>query len=206
MRPVVGIVDYQSGNVRSVANAVENAGGTVRDVRKSADMAGCTHLILPGVGAFGFCAERLQTSGLLPALEQWALLEQKPLLGICVGMQLLADYSEEHGRQTGLGWIGGAVRKLESDGHGTVRIPHVGWNEVEFSQPLGEFKAGDIANFYFDHSYAYDAADSDCEVGSCRHGRRFSALIRRNNILAAQFHPEKSQTQGMRVLRAFFAC
>jgi glutamine amidotransferase len=206
MHSVVGIVDYQSGNVRSVANAVENAGGTVRDVRKPADMAGCTHLILPGVGAFGFCAERLQASGLLPALELWALEEQKPLLGICVGMQLLADYSEEHGRQSGLGWIGGVVRKLETDDHGTVRVPHVGWNEVEFSQPLGEFKPGDVANFYFDHSYAYDAADSDCEVGSCQHGRRFSALIRRHNILAAQFHPEKSQTQGMRVLKAFFTC
>jgi glutamine amidotransferase len=206
MQPVVGIVDYQSGNVRSVANAVENADGSVRSVRTPVDMAGCTHLILPGVGAFGFCAERLQASGLLPALEQWALLEQKPLLGICVGMQLLADYSEEHGRQSGLGWIGGAVRKLENNGDGTVRIPHVGWNEVEFRQPLGEFRTGDVANFYFDHSYAYDAADSDSEVGSCRHGRRFSALIRRNNILAAQFHPEKSQTQGMRVLRAFFAC
>lgn len=206
MHPTVGIVDYQSGNIRSVANAVENAGGIVRDVRAAADLDGCTHLVLPGVGAFGFCAERLKASGLLPALEQWALTEGKPLLGICVGMQLLADYSEEHGRQRGLGWIGGAVRKLENGGDGEVRIPHVGWNEVEFRQPLGEFKPGDVANFYFDHSYAYDAADSASEVGSCRHGRTFSALVRRDNILAAQFHPEKSQTQGMRILHAFFAC
>ena len=206
MQPIVGIVDYQSGNIRSVANAAENAGGAVRDVRVPADLAACTHLILPGVGAFGFCAERLRSSGLLPALEQWALRDAKPLMGICVGMQLLAAYSEEHGRQEGLGWIGGTVRKLENAGDGGVRIPHVGWNEVEFTQPLGQFRVGDVANFYFDHSYAYDAPDSDSEVGRCRHGRTFSALIRRNNILAAQFHPEKSQAQGMRVLKAFFAC
>lgn len=206
MQPTVGIVDYQSGNIRSVANAVENAGGIVRDVRATTDFDGCTHLVLPGVGAFGFCAERLEASGLLPSLERWALVERRPLLGICVGMQLLADYSEEHGRQRGLGWIGGVVRKLESEGDQAVRVPHVGWNEVQFRQPLGEFRPGDVANFYFDHSYAYETPDAAAEVGRCHHGRGFSALIRSENILASQFHPEKSQTQGMRILRAFFAC
>ena len=205
MRPVVGIVDYQSGNIRSVANAVEHAGGIVRDVRTPADLSGCTHIILPGVGAFGFCAERLQASGMLPALESWALADRKPLLGICVGMQLLADYSEEHGHQVGLGWIGGAVKKLDNAGDTEIRIPHVGWNEVRFNESLGDFAVGESANFYFDHSYAYEAPTSGNEVGTCKHGRSFSAVIRKDNVLAAQFHPEKSQTQGMRLLQAFFA-
>lgn len=204
MRPIVGIVDYQSGNIRSVANAVEHAGAQVTDVRTAGEMAHCTHLILPGVGAFGFCAERLDASGLRPALEEWTLAHEKPLLGICVGMQLLADYSEEHGRHAGLGWINGTVRKLDNHGDPVVRIPHVGWNEVTFSSSFGDFGVGESANFYFDHSYAFDTSDTDCEAAVCHHGRTFSAMIRRNNIVAAQFHPEKSQTSGMRLLRGFF--
>lgn len=204
-RPTVGIIDYQSGNIRSVANAVEHAGGLALNVLRPDDITDCTHLILPGVGAFGFCARRLQASGLLPALEQWALLEHKPLLGICVGMQLLADYSDEHGTNRGLGWVGGAVRKLDNAGDAAIRIPHVGWNDVEFKESLGEFRTGDTPSFYFDHSFAYDAPDSGNEVATCHHGRPFSAIIRKNNIIAAQFHPEKSQTSGMRLLQAFFA-
>ena len=205
MSATVGIVDYHSGNIRSVANAVEHAGGTVVHVQAATDLAGCTHVILPGVGAFGFCSEQLHRSGLLPALEQWAMADGRPLLGICVGMQLLADYSEEHGKQRGLGWIGGAVRRLDNGGDESVRIPHVGWNEVLFTDALGDFTRGERANFYFDHSYAYEPSSSGAEVGRCEHGRAFSAVIRRDNLLAAQFHPEKSQTQGMRLLQAFFA-
>lgn len=204
-RIVAGIVDYQSGNIRSITNAVEYAGGEARKVERSGDVHDCTHLVLPGVGAFSFCAERLGASGLLPALEQWALLDRRPLLGVCVGMQLMADYSEEQGRHDGLGWIGGAVRKLERSAEGAVHVPHVGWNEVEFREPLGDFRQGDTPDFYFDHSYAYDAPVFGTEVAACRHGRSFSAVIRRDNIVAVQFHPEKSQTAGMRLLKSFFA-
>src|ERR1043166_10283483 len=121
-RVEVGIIDYQSGNIRSVANAIEHAGGAVRAVRDPRDVAGCSPLVLPGVGAFGFCAERLRASGLLPTVERWALDEQRPLLGVCVGMQLMADFSEEQGRHEGLGWLGGAVRKLERDQDSAIRI------------------------------------------------------------------------------------
>jgi imidazole glycerol-phosphate synthase subunit HisH len=201
----VGIVDYQSGNVRSVANAVDYSGGDVVMVRTAADLTICSHLILPGVGAFGFCAERLRATGLIPALERWALIDQKPLLGVCVGMQLMADTSEEQGQHQGLGWIGGRVRKLDTNGDASIRVPHVGWNEVVFREPLGEFAEGQAPNFYFDHSYAYDTPSMGNEVGSCTHGRCFSAIIRRENIVAVQFHPEKSQAAGMRLLRSFFA-
>ena len=120
-------------------------------------------------------------------------------------MQLMADFSEEQGRHEGLGWLGGAVRKLERDQDSAIRIPHVGWNEVELQESLGDLRAGERPNFYFDHSFAYDAPTRGTEVGSCTHGRRFSAILRRDNIVAVQFHPEKSQTAGMRLLRSFFA-
>jgi glutamine amidotransferase len=201
----VGIIDYQSGNVRSVANAVDHAGGNVIEVKQPRDIADCTHLVLPGVGAFGFCAERLRESGLLPAVEQWAIHDARPMLGICVGMQLLADYSEEQGRHEGLGWIGGTVRKLQRDHDAQVRVPHVGWNEVEFRELFGEVAAGECPNFYFDHSFAYDAPMHGTEVGVATHGQRFSAVVRRDNIVGVQFHPEKSQGAGLRVLRSFFA-
>lgn len=201
----VGIVDYQSGNTRSVTNAVEFAGGTAKVVHRVEDIAGCSHLLLPGVGAFGFCAAQLRASGLLPAIQQWALADRKPLLGICVGMQLLADHSEEQGRHAGLGWLGGAVRKMNRPAGSSIRIPHVGWNEVQFLEPFGDLRQGESPNFYFDHSYAYESPRHGSEIGRCSHGRQFSAVIRHENIVAVQFHPEKSQVAGMRVLRAFFA-
>lgn len=204
-RVSVGIVDYQSGNIRSVANAVEHAGGEVVSVRAPADAADCTHLILPGVGAFGFCAERLRASGLLPRVERWALEERRPLLGICVGMQLMADVGEEQGRHAGLGWMGGTVRLLEKPPGSDLRIPHVGWNNVTFSEPLGQFRAGEEVDFYFDHSFALDAPARGRLVGVCEHGQPFSAIVTRENIMAVQFHPEKSQTAGMRLLQTFFA-
>ena len=203
-RPIVGIIDYNSGNIRSVVNAVECAGATTRLISDPDYFKDCTHLILPGVGAFGFCADRLHASGMLPALEDWALKEFKPLLGICVGMQLMADSSEENGKQNGLAWIGGLVRKLER-GAARVRVPHVGWAEVVFKESFGLFKSGECVDFYFDHSFAYHGPTSCVELGVCEHGRQFSAIIRKANIIAVQFHPEKSQAAGMRFLESFFA-
>jgi glutamine amidotransferase len=158
----VGIVDYESGNIRSVANAVEHAGGEVTIVTSPGDMSGLTHLVLPGVGAFGFCDQ-------------------------------------------GLGWMGGVVRPLEKPAGSDLRIPHVGWNAVTFAEAFGQFRAGESADFYFDHSYALDMPTKGRRVGVCEHGRAFSALVVRDNIVAAQFHPEKSQAAGMKLLQSFFA-
>ncbi len=199
---VVGVVDYQAGNIRSIANAIEHLGATVLPVSSAADMARATHLLLPGVGAFGYCADRLRASSLQPGLERWLLQEHKPMLGICVGMQLLADWSEELGHQQGLGWGGGSVRLLRPDSPAT-RVPHVGWNTVHFEEDYGEFNQGDQADFYFDHSYAYQDPGPARRLASCTHGQTFCAAIRRGPLVAAQFHPEKSQTAGMRFLRSF---
>lgn len=202
-RPIVGVVDYQSGNIRSVINALESVGASTRLVSKSKHIDNCSHLILPGVGAFGFCADRLRSSDLLPVLEDWALRDCKPLLGICVGMQLMADYSEEQGRHSGLAWIGGSVKRLEKRSDSNIRIPHVGWNEVIFKEPFGLFKTGEIVDFYFDHSFAYHSPVLGRDIAVCSHGCEFSAVIKRDNIVAAQFHPEKSQEVGMRFLKSF---
>jgi len=202
--PTVGIVDYQAGNIRSIANALEHLGAQVVHVREEADLQRPTHLLLPGVGAFGHCAQMLAQSGLTPAIERWTFAQRKPILGICVGMQLLADTSTEMGLQQGLGWVGGEVRCLQPVDV-TVRVPHVGWNTAVFSQAFGSFAAGDAADFYFDHSFAYRQPRLGQPLALCRHGEEFCAAVVRGNLVAAQFHPEKSQSAGMRFLQSFLS-
>lgn len=198
---VVGLVDYKAGNVQSIENSFSHAGAEVVRVKHVEDLSRCTHLVLPGVGAFGFCAEKLSATSLAPALDEWAFARKRPLLGICVGMQLFADGSDESPGIRGLGWIGGQVRRFTS-GPG-IRVPHVGWNAVRFAHAWGGFPEGFTADFYFDHSYAYGEPRLGRAIGICNHGHEFSAIIERDNIIAMQFHPEKSQTAGLKVIEGF---
>ncbi len=199
----VGIVDYQAGNIHSIQSALEYLGAGPILVREPGALMEVTHILLPGVGAFGHCAARLQASGLAPTLERAVFERGTPLLGICVGMQLLADHSEEMGGSDGLGWIGGAVRQIPAAP--AVRVPHVGWNDVLFEENFGEFAQGERADFYFDHSFAYHDPRKGHTIGSCQHGAPFAAIVRQDNLVAAQFHPEKSQTAGLKFLRSFLA-
>ncbi len=201
-RRCVGIVDYRAGNVRSIANAFDHLGCDVEIVTREADLDGVTHLVLPGVGAFGHCADNLGASGLLPALTRWVHEGRQPLLGICVGMQLLADAGEELGEHLGLGWIRGRVRRLPAAG---VRLPHVGWNTVRFVASVAGFAAGESDDFYFDHTYGFFCDDPADVAAECTHGATFAAAVRHENILAVQFHPEKSQEAGLRFLAGFLA-
>lgn len=198
----VGIVDYSAGNIQSIENAFDHIGARTQRVRQESDLEALTHVLLPGVGAFGFCVDKLRDTGLIPALERWALTEGRPLLGICVGMQLMADRGEELGVHEGLGWVGGVVRELRADPP-CIRVPHVGWNDVRFTEEFGPFAAGASADFYFDHSYALTAPTQGVALGLCDHGQEFTAAVRRGNLVAAQFHPEKSQSAGQRFLQGF---
>jgi imidazole glycerol-phosphate synthase subunit HisH len=200
-RRVVGLVDYKAGNIHSIENAFLHVGASVVRLHTEAELSGCTHVVLPGVGAFGFCADKLRATGIVPALHEWAFQHKRPLLGICVGMQLLADGSEESPDAAGLGWIGGNVRRIPRGED--VRVPHVGWNSVRFDVAYGEFAAGNRADFYFDHSFAYHNPTLGSTVGTCIHGEDFSAVVRRDNITAVQFHPEKSQASGLRFLSSY---
>ncbi len=158
-------------------------------------------IILPGVGAFGTCISQLRASGLIPALEKAVLVERKPLLGICVGMQLLADRGLEDGVHDGLGWISGEVRALQPEG---LRIPHVGWNDVQASGLPGPLSwlQGEQA-FYFTHSYQFVPAAASVIAAVCDYGGPVVAAVQRANIFATQFHPEKSQQMGLRILEEF---
>jgi imidazole glycerol-phosphate synthase subunit HisH len=199
--PLVGLVDYQAGNLWSIENAFAHLGASVKRIADPLELRGCSHLVLPGVGAFGFCARRLSDSGLLPAVEEWTIQEGRPMLGLCVGMQLLADRSDESPDAAGLGWMGGEVRALRvGDG---VRVPHVGWNTVVFESDTCGFRAGDEADFYFDHSFACIEPGEGRRAGYCDHGTRFIAIVERGNVLATQFHPEKSQAAGLKLLAGF---
>ena len=201
----IAIVDYGMGNLRSVANAVAAQGGVPAIVRRPADLAGAAAVILPGVGAFADGMRQLRERGWLPVLEQAVLNEKRPFLGICLGMQLLATRGTEHGDHAGLGWLGGTVTRLP-DGGPTVRVPHIGWNDVEMVRRDGLYAGfGQQPDFYFIHGYRFEPDDEAVVTGWCTHGVRFAASVESGNIQAVQFHPEKSQGPGQAVLRNFLA-
>ena len=194
----LALIDYGAGNLHSVANALKAAGAS--DVLVTADAAAVAkadRLVLPGVGAFGACAAALRgVPGMVEALEQRVRRDGVPFLGICVGMQLMADAGEEHGVHAGLGWVRGTVRLLTpSDAH--AKVPHMGWNDVVPANPHPLIAPGEA---YFLHSYAFDGADV---LATTEHGGAVTAAIGRDNMLGVQFHPEKSQRYGLALLERF---
>lgn len=207
---IVAIIDYGSGNLRSAAKAFERAGRDHDigvDVQVTADpdaVARADRIVLPGVGAFADCRRGLAAiDGLEQALEESVRARGRPFLGICVGMQLLADRGLEHGSCAGLGWIPGEVRALEP-ADGRLKIPHMGWNRLllpERPHPvLSGLEPG--AFVYFVHSYAFAGRPADA-AAACDYGGRFTAAIARDNLFGTQFHPEKSQDNGQRLIAGF---
>ena len=199
------IVDYGMGNLMSVLRAFELIGCTVKVTNDHEEISRAKRVILPGVGAFSVAMNNLESMGLVDVLYREVIENKKPFLGICLGMQLIAEESYEHGHFKGLGWIPASVRKLDvQDG---LRIPHMGWNEI---QPVSKEKSlfdsiTDELNYYFVHSYHVDCADSKYIGSTCMYGQQFTSSIQYENIYAAQFHPEKSQKNGIQLLRNFIA-
>jgi glutamine amidotransferase len=211
--PRVVIIDYGSGNLRSAGKAFERAAadaGVAEEVEVSADpaaLAAASHIVLPGVGAFADCMKGLSAlPGMLEALDMQVVRGGKPFLGICVGMQLMAERSLEHGTHRGLGWIAGEVAPLAPKDP-ALRIPHMGWNElviVNGGHPVLEGIAPGT-HAYFVHSYAIVCADAAEVRAQVDYGGPVAAVVARDNIVGTQFHPEKSQAAGLRLIRNFLA-
>jgi glutamine amidotransferase len=200
---MIGVVDYGMGNLLSVANALELVGATVRLCRNPEDLAECDHFVLPGVGAFGDGMAGLRRSGMIEALDKRVRKDARPLLGICLGMQVLARESCEGGIHAGLGWIPADVVAL-TPSDPQLRVPHMGWNDIVIRDARHIFKGLPTSSeFYFVHSY-YMKCDDDAFVpAECDYGGRFACAVAMDNIVATQFHPEKSQYCGLKVLSNF---
>ena len=200
---MVVIIDYGLGNLRSVLGAVEKVGFEGRVSHDVADIEQATHLILPGVGAFGDGIANLEARQLIAPLHKAVIEERKPILGICLGAQLLARDSEEFGMHQGLGWIPASVRRIAPPDP-ALRVPHVGWNGLQQCRPLSLFAdVPDGALFYFVHSYHIVCDDPAAIAGECHYGSPMTAVIQHHNVYGTQFHPEKSQLHGLTLLRNF---
>ena len=198
----VAIVDYGMGNVRSVQGALERLGCSAAISSDPEVLRRAEALVLPGVGAFGEAMENLTTRRLRPVLDELVLRRRTPILGICLGMQLFADSSEEMGHHDGLGWVPGRVELVPAREKG-LPLPHVGWNEISFGagDPLLTRLAPGV-HFYFDHSYHYRCEDRFI-VARAQYANDLVAAVRRDHVIGVQFHPEKSQVAGLKLLRNF---
>ncbi|MEN9511379.1 MAG: imidazole glycerol phosphate synthase, glutamine amidotransferase subunit [Bacteroidota bacterium] len=197
------IIDYGLGNLASIRNMIRKAGGKSEISADPAAVAAAEKLILPGVGHFAAGMENLRNSGLLPVLNE-AVLEQKiPILGICLGMQLMAKHSEE-GDVEGLGWFDANIIRFRQEAMGALKVPHMGWNEVKPTRPHPLFpNIQDPERFYFVHSYHWKCNNPEDALAHAHYGYDFTCAVSRENIAGMQFHPEKSHRFGMEMMHRF---
>lgn len=203
---IIGIIDYGMGNLLSVQNAVEYIGQKVKIITNPAEIKSVDKLILPGVGAFDDCVQNLKSNGFIESLNEEVLINKVPILGICLGMQVMALSSEEGRLQSnGLGWFDAQIVKIQPSDN-TFRIPHVGWSTLKTSSN-SIFKAipKENADFYFVHSYYMSCKNQDDVIATFEHGGEFTAAVHKENIYGMQFHPEKSQTYGLQILENFIS-
>ncbi|MEX2375971.1 MAG: imidazole glycerol phosphate synthase subunit HisH [Dehalococcoidia bacterium] len=202
---MVGIVDYGVGNLGSIRNMLRRIGTEAELVSTPDHIARATRFILPGVGSFDRAMTRLKESGLIPSLEEAVLRQGRPLLGICLGMQLLTKSSEE-GAERGLGWVNAVTRRfrLPDQHRETLRLPNMGWRHVDWG--TGHKLTEDLppdSRYYFAHTYYVQCESDENVLGRCWYGRDFHAALVSGNVVGTQFHPEKSHRHGMRVLEQF---
>ncbi len=201
---MIGVVDYGMGNLRSVTKALEHVGA---DVEMSADptrLASADAMVLPGVGAFGRCMQNLLAANLAPVVGDF-VRSRRPFLGICVGMQILFEESEEFGPVQGLGLLPGRVRRLQPR-DAAMTIPHMGWNNVRILNRAPHLRGvADGAYAYFVHSYYVECDLQKLAATSTAYGDEFASSVWRDNVFATQFHPEKSQSVGLKILENFTA-
>ena len=203
----ITIVDYGSGNVLSAQKSFikiakdNNIEVDVLISKNLNDVKNSTHIVLPGQGAFSTCMNGLKkTDGLIDELSEFALIKKKPFLGICVGMQMLAKMSEENGDHEGLGWIDGQIKLLPGD---NLKLPHMGWNLVIPTNSKCNNLISTKNDYYFVHSYYFECADKDNILAETKYGTNFASIVGKENIYGVQFHPEKSSSQGLNLLKKF---
>lgn len=203
MGETVALVDYGAGNLHSVHNALKAAGATVRVTDDANAVRAADRIVLPGVGAFKACADGLRAvPGMVEAMRERVAIGGAPFLGICVGMQLLADRGLEFGSHTGLGWISGEVRLIEPTDR-AIKVPHMGWNDVALLPHARNHEVIEGGEAYYLHSYHF-AVDDPADIAAMTdHGEGLVAAVARDNILGVQFHPEKSQAYGIALLERF---
>lgn len=202
---MIGIIDYEIGNLRSVQKGVERVGGDARLVHTAEDLARADKIILPGVAAFGDAMAELTSKGLAGPIVK-AVRAGVPYLGFCLGLQLLFEVSYEDGEHRGLGVLGGEVRRFDLSGlpGDRLRVPHMGWNQLHVQRACPMLAGvADGAYVYFAHSYHVVPSDPDVVVTTTDYGRDFVSAVWRDNVFATQFHPEKSQSIGMKILENF---
>jgi len=199
VQPTVGVVDYGAGNLHSVLKALQRCELAVRVCTRPDELTGVDGLVLPGVGSFGACMDRLQAQGMVSALQGWIQAE-RPFLGICLGLQILLEVGEENPGVRGLAVVPGRVRRLG----GGVKVPHMGWNALRMPRPsrlLAGIPEGSYV--YFVHSYHAEPVDRGWITAVADYGQEVTAALERGNLFAVQFHPEKSSRVGLRVLENF---
>lgn len=201
---MITIIDYGVGNINAFVNIYKKLDVDVKIARKSEDLAGATKLILPGVGHFDYAMQRFSDSGMREIASSLVTEEKVPVIGVCVGMQMLANDSEE-GKLPGLGWINATVKRIDGTRltH-TTRLPHMGWNDVKAdvdNQLFNELR--DRARFYFLHSYYFECFDQADSIAVTEYGSAFTCAVNHGNIFGVQFHPEKSHHFGIQLLKNF---
>ncbi|ACJ00658.1 imidazole glycerol phosphate synthase subunit HisH [Rhodospirillum centenum] len=210
---IIALIDYGSGNLRSAAKALERAAadsGIAAEIAVTADpevVLRADRVVLPGVGAFGDCRRGLAAvPGMIAALEETVLRRGRPFLGICIGMQLMARTGLEHGRHEGLGWLDAEVVPL-TPADPALKIPHMGWNELRLARPDHPVLAGleHGTHAYFVHSYHMVPADPAQVLATCDYGGPVAAVVGRDTLVGTQFHPEKSQAAGLRLIANFLS-
>jgi glutamine amidotransferase len=200
---MIGIINYQMGNLTSVLNAFQAIGAEARILNSPTDLDGCEKVVLPGVGAFAQAMANLGNKGWLDPLRRMVIEQGRPFLGICLGMQLLAETGDEFGPHPGLGWLPGRVVKLIPS-NPALRVPHIGWNDVSYPHP-SPFYCGipERTDFYFVHSFQFLPTQPAHVSGLADYGGPVTASVTKDNLFAVQFHPEKSGRAGLRLLGNF---